>query len=126
MAGIFDFLSSPSGQAATAEAAVAVSSGDFSSAGAVLGRAGVQGVTFRTQISPPITVSPFAETPTAGPPNPLLSFLKPQVEVDTPGGRIVVAPYGEPTANYFPWLAIGVVVFGMGVVALIGWIARRL
>jgi len=96
VSGIFDFLSSPPGQAATAQAVVAASSGDYASAVAALGRVGVQEVTFRTQISPPITVSPFAETPERGPPNPLLAFLKPQVEIETPGGVMVLAPYGTP------------------------------
>ena len=124
MAGFLDFLSSSSGQAAAAGVLTATASGDFVSAAAALGRAGVQRVTIRTQVSPPVTITPFEPSP-PGPPNPLLAFLKPSIEVETPGGPITVAPYGPPTGDYFPWLVAGLAVVVIGLVTLIAWIARR-
>ena len=99
----------------------------FASLAQAVGVAAIQSVTLRTQVSPPVTVDPFAEGPPASPaPNPFLSFVKPMIEVQTAAGRMVIAPYGEPTENYFPWLVAGAVVFFFGAVGLIGWVARRL
>jgi len=74
-----------------------------------LARASVGRVTFRSQVSPPIEVDPFAPGPPSTGPNPLMLLFRPEVEIRDPRGNLVasIAPWGRPTANYFPWLVLG-------------------
>ena len=39
---------------------------------------------------------------------------------------IAFAPYGAPSANYFPWLVAGAVALAVGTITVIAWIARRI
>lgn len=107
-------------------AAEAAAGGDWNRAVSALGRGAVRSITIRTQISPPITLDPFAEAPPDAPPNPFLAFLKPEITVETPTGAMTVAPYGRPTTNYLPWLIAATVLVGLGVTIGIGMVARRL
>lgn len=92
-------------------------------------RALVRGVKFRSQISPEVTYDPWGPTP---PPTQrgigvqIMRVIRPEVTVETPAGPVTVAPYGPPTRNYLPLVVAGVVVGVVGVVTVIGWIARRL
>jgi len=124
VAGIVDFFSAQSASAA-AKAASAVVEGDWRQAVNALGQGAVKGVTIRTQVSPAVTLDPFSTSPPDAPPNPILMFLKPEITVDTAAGKMVMAPYGTPTANHLPWLIGGALVFGIGLVTGIAMIARR-
>lgn len=121
MAGAADYVSP-----LAAGAAQALASGDWTAATSVLGRAAVRSITIRTQVSPPFTVDPFAPTQPDAPPNPLLSWLKPEVTIETTSGNLVMAPYGTPSANYLPWLLGAIALFGIGAVVGIGYAARRI
>lgn len=79
------------------------------------GAALVKRVTVRSQLAPPITFEPFAETPPDAKPNWFLRLAKPHVTLETASGPIVVAPAGEPTAQYGVPAAAAV-----GVLALVG------
>ena len=119
-----DYMTASSARAA-AQAFGAAKEGEWAEAVQALGRGTVRSVTIRTQFSPPITFDPFAEVPPDAPPNPILALLKPEVEIETAGGAIVMAPYGPPTENYLPRLIVGVVVGIVGAIGLIATIARR-
>ena len=119
-----DYVTAQSVQAAARAAGSAVD-GDWAGAVQALGRGTVTSVTIRTQFSPPFTFDPFAETPPDAPPNPILALVKPEITIDTAGGALVMAPYGEPTANYLPRLVAGVAIGVLGFVALVATIARR-
>ena len=125
MASFTDFFSAQ-GASAAAQAASAIVDGDWRQAVSALGQGAVKGVTIRTQVSPPVTVDPFAPSPRDAPPNPLLSFLKPEITIETAAGTMVMAPYGKPTANHLPWLIAGAIVFGIGIVTTIAIVARRI
>lgn len=99
-----------------ATAATRANAGDWSGGASALGRGLVGRVEIRSQVAPPISFDPFAPTPPEAPPSPILSITKPQFIIFDPEGQVVMtaAPYGEPTANYLPWLVGGVVVFVVG------------
>ncbi len=90
----------------------------------------IQGVTFRSTITPAYTYDPWAQASGAAPARggfDPLSFLKPTFDVQTPAGPITIAPYGDPgDTNYLPFLAVGALATAIGVVVLIGWIARKI
>jgi len=65
----------------------------------------------------PLVVDPFGARPATTPRSTLLALLKPQIEVELPGGQYAYAPYGVPTADYGPLLAAGT---GLLVVAILG------
>jgi len=92
-----------------------------------LARSMVKGVTVRSQVTPDYTYDPWATSPEPPPGNSwLMNFVKPEVTIDTGPDSvpIVVAPYGTPTENYIPQVAIGGVAALVGAVMLIVWIAR--
>ncbi len=84
-------------------------------------------VTIRSQLTPEITYAPGqnggppTEQSSGGPGEILLQLLKPEIEWKSPLGVTSMAPYGKPTANYFPEVA-GVFVVVTGVLA---WLAYR-
>ena len=123
--GFFDTFATPQGAKAAGQAIGAAASGDWGAAAQALGQQAVKKVTVRTQFSPPIEVDPFASTPPGTPVNPILALVKPSVTIEGPGGSTTISPWGEPSANYLPWLVGGVVVVALGVVAVIAAIARR-
>jgi hypothetical protein len=51
-------------------------------------------LTVRTVATPPLSVN-LESAAAAGPPSPVLRWLKPTVELEGPAGRQVIAPYGE-------------------------------
>lgn len=124
MPSFVDYLT-PGRVQTAATAFQAAAGGDWSSAVATIGRESVSRITFRSQLSPPLSVDPFAPQ-AAGPPNPILALIRPEVTVETRAGSLVMAPYGTPSANYLPWLILGVLVTGIGIIVGIGYIARRL
>lgn len=78
----------------------------------------VKQVTIKSTMTPDITYTPgpngqATKTTGGGPGEWILAALKPSFEVQTPAGPLKVAPYGEPTENYF-WP----VVAGLGALAL--------
>ena len=85
----------------------------------------VTGVTFRSTVTPPYRYDPWAPSEPA-PPNPLLALLRPAVDVETAAGPVTIAPYGEPTENYAPVVAVGGLAAIVGLVVLIGWAARAI
>ena len=109
-----------------AGAAEAIASRDWTAATSAIGRSAVRSITIRTQVSPPFTVDPFAPTQPDAPTNPLLSWLKPEVTIETASGALVMAPYGTPTRNHLPGLLGGIVLLGIGAVIGIGYAARRI
>jgi len=87
----------------------------------------VQGVTFRSAISPDINLTggeATGEQPRQSRFSELfLQFTKPTVYVDTTLGTLKIAPWGEPQMNLFPVILVGTVV---GLAALAGLIVRGL
>ncbi len=87
----------------------------------------VQGVTFRSQITPPYRYDPNAPAPPADPASGwLMQFVKPAIDIETPGGPVTFAPYGEPTQDYYPLVAVGGIATLVGIVVLIGWLGKKL
>jgi len=87
----------------------------------------IQGVTFRSTISPDINLT--GGEATGDQPRPsrfselFLQFTKPTVYVDTSLGTLRIAPWGEPQINLFPVVVVGTVV-GLAVIA--GLVVRGL
>lgn len=112
-----------------AVAQAAASGGDVSSVFTALGRSQVGRVEVRSQFSAPVVVNdPLA--PDTGPPqqpNWLMRLLKPEVRVYGQDGSLViaVAPAGEPTENYLPWLIGGTVVLVVGAWVAGAFLIRR-
>lgn len=112
-----------------AVAQAAASGGDVSSVFTALGRSQVGRVEVRSQFSAPVVVNdPLA--PSDGPPqepNWLMRLLKPEVRVYGQDGSLViaVAPAGEPTENYLPWLIGGTVVLVVGAWVAGAFVLRR-
>jgi len=65
----------------------------------------------------PISVDPFRARGAVSRRSTLLALLKPEIEIELPGGPFTYAPYGVPTADYGPLLAAGT---GLLVVAILG------
>jgi hypothetical protein len=84
----------------------------------------VQGVTFRSQVTPDYTYDPNAPAPAEPQSSWLMQLVKPEVTLQTPLGPMRVAPYGVPTQDYFPILVIGGIALLVGAFTLAGWIGR--
>lgn len=83
----------------------------------------IERVVIETRFLPPLVIDrPLDNQP--GPPNPLLSFLKPKITITTPvRDPIISQPYGDPVRNYWPEVKIGLIALG-AIVA--GMVAVRL
>jgi len=88
----------------------------------------IQGIYFRSQISPDIELDPVqvlsGEKRTVaqgGVSEGFLQFAKPAVYLDTKLGSIRIAPWGEPNPWMFPLVAIGSVA---GLAVLVGVILK--
>lgn len=117
--GVLDELLGAPLSRALPDVARAAAGGDALAALNALGRSSIGRVEVRSQVSPAVVVDdPLA--PSTAPPNPLLRLLKPEVRVYDPDGKLLVAvaPYGEPTENYLPYLLVGA-----GLLALGAWVA---
>ena len=87
------------------------------------GRASIKGARFRTTISPEVSLGPDvlfsgSQRSGGGGSEAFLRFVRPAVYLDTALGTRVVAPWGDPSRNLFPLLAIGSLVLasvGLGV-----------
>lgn len=103
-------------------------SGNWASVAGTLAAANIGSVTFRSQVSPDVTVDPFAPAPPDTAPNPFMLFVKPEITVRDRQGQIIasVAPYGAPTENYVPRLVIGGIVMAVGAVTVIAWLGALL
>lgn len=82
----------------------------------------VRGVTLRTTVTPEMRYAPGApgqpaqvENASGGAGEFILGLLKPEVDIETPGGSVTLAPYGKPESNYF-WPMVGIVVVGFATV----------
>ena len=87
----------------------------------------VKSATFRSQLTPTFTWDPWSPTPPAPPGGGsgwLMEIVKPAVDIETQLGPVTIAPYGEPTEEYGTLAAVGGLATLVGVVFLIGWIAR--
>lgn len=91
----------------------------------------VQQVNFRSQISPDLPWSPAtgATGQASGLSNAVMGIIKPAVEVRLSGGQVIrVAPWGEPSSNYFPALvavtALAGVATAAGLIMLGKWLAK--
>lgn len=85
-------------------------------------------IVIRSQVSPDVVVNPFAPTPPPDPsPNPLMMFIRPEVQILAPNGQALVtyAPYGQPQGSYLPVLIGAAVVFVVGLFGVVAFIARR-
>ena len=74
----------------------------------------VQSITVKTQYGPDLVLDhPFEP----GPPSPLLSAMKPQIEIQLQGSNpIKIAPYGAPAPTAWPvikWTAIALAALGI-------------
>lgn len=74
--------------------------------------AAVKRVTIRTQFTPPITFEPAFEAGPDGEPVPSSGFsfgalVRPSITVEGAFGQQHYAPYGEPSANYVPYMLGG-------------------
>jgi len=75
----------------------------------------VSKVRVRSQLAPEFEYDPNIPTPPDAKPNWLLTLAKPEITLDTPGGPMVIAPYGTPERQYgVPF------VMGLGAFTLIG------
>ncbi len=87
----------------------------------------VQGVTFRSQITPPYRYDPNAPAPPADPASGwLMQLVKPAIDIETPGGPVTFAPYGYPEQDFSVFVAAGLLAAVVGTIVLIGWAARKL
>jgi len=86
----------------------------------------VQKVTLRTSITPEMSYAPGSSP---GDPAKVegssfgkiaMSFIKPELEIQTPAGTVYMAPNGRPSFNYFPFVAAGFIVLGVGSAYFIG------
>lgn len=92
----------------------------------------IDDVTFDSQITPTVRVSPFAPSASSGSGigDMILGWVRPRITIKPRAGSpIVYAPAGNPDANYLPALIVGsVVVVGgaLGTAFLLGrWSAPR-
>lgn len=129
MAGFLDdVLGAPALQRGLSAAVNAAAGGQgWGSVASALGREAVGRIEVRSQVSPPVVVDPFGGPPDA-PPNPILAFVRPEVRVYDPTGRLVfaVAPYGEPADNYLPYLVGAATAAVVGAWILGSYLVRRL
>jgi hypothetical protein len=69
----------------------------------------VRKITIRSTITPDVIYVPGQPPQAKGAGSGALPafgpFVRPEIEVDTPGGVVTAAPYGHPKANYFPIFA---------------------
>lgn len=74
----------------------------------------VSNVTMRSQVTPEYVWTPSSETKAQGGLTGLImGFIRPAIYVKTPAGTMKMEPYGVPTTNYFPLLAIATVCAGL-------------
>lgn len=110
------------------EAANAVASGDAVAALTALGRGSIGRVEIRSQFTPPTVVNdPLAPGQAGQEPSLLMRLLKPEARVYDPEGNLLVAvaPAGEPTENYLPYLVVGATVIVVGSWVLGSWLISR-
>lgn len=101
----------------------------FGDAASNLFNATVRGVTLKTTVTPEMRYAPGApgqpaqvQNASGGAGEVILSFLKPEVDIELPGGQTVtMAPYGKPESNYF-WPFVAVVIVGL---ATVGYFAAE-
>lgn len=76
----------------------------------------IEQIVIETRFFPPIVIDrPLDNQP--GPPNPLLSLLRPKITISTPlSAPIVAHPWGDVGRNYWPEVQAGLV--GLAVVAV--------
>lgn len=79
----------------------------------------LQQVVIETRFLPPIVIDhPLDNQP--GPPNPLLSFLRPKITISTPlSNPIVSHPWGDVDRNYWPEVQMGLAVLAVVGVAAV-------
>lgn len=89
----------------------------------------ITGIRIESAWLPSIVITePFAATPGAAAPNPVLSILKPRVTLEVRGGSmkpVVTAPYGDPGVTRWPLLRTGLLVAGVGALLLLARAKRR-
>lgn len=111
------------------EAASAVASGDAVAALTALGRGSIGRVEIRSQFTPPTVVNdPLAPGAQDAQPSLLMRLLKPEARVYDPEGNLLVAvaPAGEPTENYLPYLVVGATVLVVGSWVVGSWLISRI
>lgn len=94
------------------------------------GRRQVRQARFRSQLSPTVSVDPNQQTPRTaaqgGFSETMLRAVKPALDLETTGGWITIAPWGEPQTNYFPLVVVGGCVLGaLGIGLMIRGMRRR-
>lgn len=107
-------------------AVTAAASGDPLAALQAFAQAGIGRVEVSSNVSPTVVVDdPLA--PSSAPPNPIMQLIRPEVRVYDPSGRLIVAvaPYGEPTDNYLPYLLVGGALLALGAWVGGAWLMRR-
>ena len=88
---------------------------------------GVRRVRIRTQVTPDFEYVPGAPgepgtvTQGSGGGAALMQVVKPEIQVETVAGTVSTAPYGKPTANYFPLVVAGAALAAVGV----GYLSAR-
>jgi len=107
-----------------AAAAIIKAANSIAEGGGDLALSQINGVTFRSQISPDVDLTAeqaVGNEPTSGGMGEIfMRIMKPSVYVDTSLGTFRITPWGEPTLNLYPLLLLGAVV-GAGALAGVIW-----
>lgn len=88
----------------------------------------IRDVTLRSQFTPSYTWTPTAQpSPPGGLTGLIMRAIRPTAEIRLPtGGVMTVAPWGVPTSNYFPLLALSVLGLGVLVAGSLVMLGRRM
>ena len=110
--------------------AAGLGQGSIMDALGTVARRSIKRVVFRSTVSPEIELDPNQEGPRdsgqGGGGEAFLRFVKPAWYIDMGGGVVKLAPWGEPTANYFPLLATAAAVAAaVGIGLVIRGLRRR-
>lgn len=92
-------------------------------------QAAIQGVTFRSTITPDFAYDPWAPSQPSPPGSfNVMGFVRPAIDIMTPAGPITIAPYGDPAdaPNYGMVALLGTAAMVVGFFTLAGWLAKKL
>lgn len=127
----YTYMATATAQDALANLAAKLVAGGSGVRLADLGQSLISSVTIESQVAPPVSFAPFASTdggapqaqPTGSSPlaNMVLRYIRPKITLETAGGEVPFAPWGEPNGSWLP----GAVSLVSGVAALTAWALGR-